>query len=239
MFAIWTYGCSWSAKSPSDNIMHPSKVNDFNVWENSIGMRFVNVTELENVWFSMWPTRVKDYRMFVNDDNGNKGYNCFTGEQPAVLTADGWIQQGWEYNWDNPNFKQSDDHPVVCVSWEDAKAFCEWLTHKGREEGEISSNMVYRLPSDWEWSIALGLRDELQEGSPKDKDQEIRDVYPWGTTYPPPPNWGNYAGEEARNDDWPFNVYVVSGWSDDHARTSPVGAYGTRHQGLSDMSGNV
>ncbi len=41
---------------------------------------------------------------------------------------------------------QTDDYPVVNVSWDDAKAFCDWLT---RKEGK-----KYRLPTEAEWEYA-------------------------------------------------------------------------------------
>ncbi|MFT5468139.1 MAG: sulfatase modifying factor 1 [Verrucomicrobiales bacterium] len=49
-------------------------------------------------------------------------------------------------NWRNPGFAQTDDHPVVCVSWKDAVTFCEWLSKK--------ENRVYRLPTEAEWEFA-------------------------------------------------------------------------------------
>jgi formylglycine-generating enzyme required for sulfatase activity/serine/threonine protein kinase len=52
-------------------------------------------------------------------------------------------------NWLNPRFdkiKQTDDHPVVCVSWNDAWEFCQWLS---RKEGK-----TYRLPTEAEWEYA-------------------------------------------------------------------------------------
>jgi len=45
--------------------------------------------------------------------------------------------------WDDPGFPQSGDHPVVCVSWNDAVAYAEWLSHRTGER--------YRLPTDSEW----------------------------------------------------------------------------------------
>ena len=45
--------------------------------------------------------------------------------------------------WRNPDFNQSANHPVVNVSWEDAKAYIEWLSTKTRQN--------YRLLSEAEW----------------------------------------------------------------------------------------
>lgn len=207
-------------------------------WENSLGMKFAPVAGVAGVLFGVWETRVQDFREFVNDRARNNGYDYSKGEQPYVLKSDGWLQRGWEYGWSNPGFAQADAHPATCVSWEDAQAFCDWLTRKERAEGKIAQNQSYRLPQDWEWSVAVGLN-ESRSGAPNDKNSKTADVYPWGSGEKPPARWGNYAGEEAKNSDWPSNFGVISGYRDDHARTSPVGHYGAKHGELCDLGGNV
>lgn len=46
-------------------------------------------------------------------------------------------------DWRNPGFTQDDRHPVVCVSWEDASAYVQWLSKRMHHH--------YRLPSQSEW----------------------------------------------------------------------------------------
>jgi formylglycine-generating enzyme required for sulfatase activity len=207
-------------------------------WENGLGMKFAPVEGLDGVLFAVWETRVRDFRAFVIDRENNRGYDYGEGEKTHGLEFDFLGQKN--LGWDNPDFEQTDDHPVTCVSYEDAVAFCEWLTRVERAARKIRPNQVYRLPTDWEWSVAVGLK-ESRAGMPIEKDGKTPG-YPWGPEWPPPPGWGNYCGEEVKNVDWPSkeNGRVIEGWSDNHARTSKVGAYGAKHHdSLCDLGGNV
>src|SRR5262249_861081 len=53
----------------------PASANNLPAFTNSIGMRFVSVPGLTNVMFSVWLTRVEDFRRFVSDRTNNAGYD--------------------------------------------------------------------------------------------------------------------------------------------------------------------
>jgi serine/threonine protein kinase/heme-degrading monooxygenase HmoA len=195
---------------------------------NSLGMKFVPVPGT-GVLFSVWETRVKDFAAFIADS----GHDMSKGEKAYTMESDGvggfeWRQVGGD--WRNPRFPQpqGEDHPVVCVSWEDAEAFCAWLSKKeGRE---------YRLPTDAEWSTAVGLPRETGT-TPEDKDMKNTTHFPWGGTFPPTTPVGNYADATAKkaNPSWT----IIDGYDDGFAWTSPVGRFAGNQFGLHDLGGNV
>jgi formylglycine-generating enzyme required for sulfatase activity len=127
-------------------------------------------------------------------------------------------------------------HPVVNVNWDDAAAFCRWLTEKERAAGKLSAGQEFRLPTDAEWSWAVGLPAE-SGATPEAKNEKVGNVYPWGTGYPPPAGSGNYSGE---GDGWYANRPVkIDGYTDGVRFTAKVGSYTANRLGMYDMGGNV
>ena len=128
------------------------------------------------------------------------------------------------------------DRPVTMVTWEDARRFCRWLTETEQKAGVISPEQSYRLPTDAEWSKAVGL-DKESGARPMDKNMKIKAVYPWGKQWPPPSGAGNFADRTARSRFKAFGA--IGGFDDGFATTSPVGSFRANHYGLYDMAGNV
>ena len=190
----------------SDAVPSPGIPQAGQPWVNSLGVKFVPAGT-EGVLFSVWDARVKDYALFVQE----------TGQE-----------------WPKSPFSKTENDPVVMVSWDDAKAFCDWLTKKEQAEGKLAASQSYRLPTDAEWSKAVGLN-ESSEGTPNAKanDSKSQGIYPWGTQWPPPGGAGNYFGEENGSKG------VILGYRDGYIDTSPVGSFAPNHYGLYDMSGNV
>ena len=157
-------------------------------WVNSLGMKFVPVADTQ-VLFSIWDTRVQDFETFVR----STGYDA-TGGMYSI-GKDGPKQRG--ATWKEPGFSQGPTHPVVGVSWNDAKEFCKWLTKREQSTGDLPQDREYRLPKDEEWSAAVGLKNEIGN-TPKEKDGKIK-LYPWDIpqkrdkSWPPPSGAGNYC----------------------------------------------
>ena len=190
-------------------------------WENSLGMKFVPAPGA-NVLFCIWETRVQDFEAFVKATSHNAGEGW---------RAPGFASRGFNIDQDAV-FSQTPLHPVTHVSWNDAVAFCRWLTEKERAEGKLSAGQEFRLPTDAEWSQAVGLPAE-SGATPEDKDRKIENVYPWGAGYPPPKGSGNYSGE---GDGWSG---TINGYTDGAKFTAKVGSYTVNRLGIYDLGGNV
>ena len=125
-------------------------------WTNSLGLEFVPVPGTP-VLFCKWNTRIKDFELFAKE----------TAYPDFEIGMAGMGKGPWRH----PHPGIGPTCPMTAC-WLDFKAFCKWLTEKERKGGLIGMNQEYRLPFDWEWSVAAGLK-EPREGSPQSKSDKL------------------------------------------------------------------
>lgn len=175
---------------------------------NGLGLRFV---PLGDVMIAAVETRRRDYLEFVKATNA--------------------LRPG---NGDNDG--RGGTQPIVGVDRDDARAFCAWLTERERNAGLIGAKDRYRLPTDEEWSRAVGL--PLERGNtPAERNGRIRGIYPWGFDWPPPSNVENLADMNAGRKG---NLeHLISGYEDRFPQLAPVGAFPANERGIVALGGNA
>jgi formylglycine-generating enzyme len=139
------------------------------------------------------------------DGTGGWGYNPKTGQCEG---------RRLQYNWLHPGFAQTDDQPVIDVTWNDAVAFCRWL---GRKEGKN-----YRLPTEAEWEYACRAGAATR--------------YAYGDDPAAMPKAANIMNDRGRTQ-FPHVQEIVL--PKDNRFTVAVGKYPPNRLGLCDMHGNV
>ena len=162
---------------------------------------------------SKFPITLGDFRLFVRETGykteAELARGCWNLKEDKVP---GWVRQDY---WDNTRMDQDDDHPVVCVSVNDALAYTEWLTNK--------TNAHYRLPTEAEWEFAAraGTTSKYYFG---DSSEGICNMMNWGDD------------NITRMWDGGEDLMVCD---DNYLFTSPVGSFPPNSFGLYDMYGNV
>jgi len=193
-------------------------------------------------WMGRTEVTRREFRSFVEES----GYvtdaekpggmtQCFDHTWDRYYSASG-IKNPWkpmaDKSWRDPGFgiPMRDSYPVVCVSYQDMKAFCRWATERERKAGRLPTGMEVRLPTEAEWAYAC--RGGSQESH-----------YFW---------WGN----DLREGKGRFNISAVdflpgrdtvwplanAPWSDGFAFLSTADHYGEKGRngfGLADMCGGV
>ena len=164
--------------------------------------------------FEMCATEVTvgQFRIFV-EETGYKT-EAERGDYAWVVSRGEWVQKS-DANWKNPYLRQSDNHPVVCVSWNDVVEFCTWLRKKtGQATG---------LPTDaeWEYACRAGTETTYYTGN----DESDLDRAGW--------YWRNSGDSHLSGD------YGLEKLNENNCGTHPVGMKPPNAWGLYDMTGNV
>jgi formylglycine-generating enzyme required for sulfatase activity len=163
----------------------------------------------KGAWLARREVTVEAFSAFV-DATGHR----------TTAESDGWslvfdgraLSRKPGASWSSPGFEQPPAHPVVHVSWYDARAYCEWAGA--------------RLPTEAEWERAA--RD-----TPAAR-------YPWGDGPTPLVDGApraNVADESLRR--VYARVRAFAGYDDGHAFTAPAGSSSASPLGFFDLAGNV
>ena len=184
-----------SPSSEKDRDGDEGPVRDVTIWEPlAVGIHEV--------------TR-EEFRQFVKETRHSAGKECRTYKSGKWKMRSG-------HGWEKPGFSQGRRHPVVCVSWDDAKAYVGWLSRK--------TGKAYRLPSESEWEYAA------RAGT--------RTARYWGEGETDQCRYAN-GGDKAlkkRHSKW---KRVTASCNDKRAYTFSVGKYQPNGFGLQDTLGNV
>lgn len=128
----------------------------------------------------------------------------------GCLSWNGSSASGWQ----SPGFEQTPSDPVVCVSWEDANAFTEWLGLRAKQ--------AYRLASEAEWEYAARAGTTTRRY--------------WGNSPLNACGYANVADETARKS---FPTWTIHECADGFTFTAPAGRFRPNAFGLYDVLGNA
>lgn len=170
------------------------------------------------------------YKMFLSDSHyqldaqrdGRPNWGYDAQGNARMSTTFGPLNTGWP---------QAADHPVVYVSWNDAVAFCKWLSKK--------EHATYRLPTEaeWEYTCRAGSSTRYSFGDDPEQlprfanaaDRAFQDKLPNAFLH-----FQKRANNPSRTIPFPFLER-----SDNYSWTAPVGSFGPNTFGVHDMHGNV
>jgi formylglycine-generating enzyme len=124
----------------------------------------------------------------------------------------------------DPGFVQKGNHPVTCVSWDEAQAYVAWLN--------TQTGGGYRLPTEVEWEYVA------RAGAPQNT------VYPWGNDAATGCPFANGFDQTAMTaykgmDTSGYKAFDPMNCTDGWLNTSPIGSLSPNAFGVYDMIGNV
>jgi formylglycine-generating enzyme required for sulfatase activity len=172
----------------------------------------VRITQLQGL--SAHEITLGQFRRFV-EDTGYRPESERDGNTSTAYDPVTWqLVRNAKITWKDDGFHPSDDHPVTCVSWNDATEFCQWLSRK--------DGRTYRLPTEaeWEYCCRAGSESLFSNGNDQERMVEIANV-----------------ADATHHANLP-KTPALDG-NDGYASTAPVGRFAPNAWGLYDMHGNV
>jgi formylglycine-generating enzyme required for sulfatase activity len=164
---------------------------------------------LNSFWISENEITVMQFEKFVHQAK----YQTQAEKDGFSWTYDGkWKKRGG-IHWKNPGFKQTQHHPVIHVTYNDALAMAQWLS---------SSNKRFSLPTEAQWEYAC----RAQSNSSRFFGDNI------GRTC----QYANVADQSIKQK---YHAWTVHPCNDTFIYTAPVRTFSPNPFGLYDMLGNV
>ncbi len=122
---------------------------------------------VDDFYIGMYEVTVGEFKQFIDE----------TGYRTEAETGNGiyyWIGdkalKDINRSWYNPGFDQTDNHPVVGVSWNDVLRYTDWLSKK--------SSMNFRLPTEIEWEYAARSEGKTEKWSGASSETKL-EKYAW------------------------------------------------------------
>lgn len=157
---------------------------------------------------------VGQFRRFIEES----GYET-TSEREGWshdYAPDGSFPEVPARSWRNPGIPQTEEHPVVCVTWDDAMAYCRWMSSK------LGKPVTLPTEAQWEYACRAG----------------SRTAYWWGDDVAGAAGKANLYDDSAAREAADGKSAEVP-FDDGHVYTAPVASYQPNAWGLFDMHGNV
>ncbi len=215
--------CPAMVAVPDGTVLIGSPPGEVGRYGNEGPQRTIGITRLAVGAFEV--TR-RQYAAFATATRRAPPGDCLThGDGTTFDTADNARSGSWR----DPGFRQSDDHPVVCVSWQDADAYVAWLSRR--------TGKPYRLLSEAEWEYAArgGTRTAFFWGATADRACRYANGSD-PSLVRALPAWIETVRRAAQGGDTRAGILPCD---DGSAFTAAVGRYAPNRYGLHDMSGNV
>ena len=186
----------------------------------------VHEVVVDPFYLGRYEVTVGEFREFV----------AATGYRTSAEKREGaYSQSPHETHWQLLGYRQDDNEPALQMSWNDAAAYCNWLSRKqglppaydegtgalldtrGRQTTDVRAAGGYRLPTEAEWEFAA-----------RERGRKVR----FG-------NGEDVARSSEINFDAGFDQYRYAEKGLNRGRSTPVGSFKPNALGLYDMSGNA
>lgn len=168
----------------------------------------------EPFYLGQYEVTVKDFRAFLTETNyksepdreGEWDWGWILKPESSEIRKKSTVIDG---------FSLKDEHPILFVTWNEAAAFCEWLSKKEHAQ--------YRLPTEaeWEYACRAGTMGRYQTG---DDPETLVQV-------------GNVADKTLKQAGF-FTAWTIDA-EDRYVCVAPPGRFAPNAFGLYDMHGNA